>query len=213
MSIELIQLVDNTMGNNVYLINDQQADFCVVVDPSFDEEQILSHLKKNAWTLGQVWLSHGHYDHFWSTGELMRKAGGKPQLVMGAAAAAQVKAQSGLMLGGSAVPDIPVADVLLQGGETFRLGGQGARVEVFDVSGHAPGSMLFYLPEHHLALTGDAIFREGIGRFDLPGSDGELLFSNLREKVLTLPEDTTLYCGHGPKTTAGWERDHNPFLR
>jgi len=85
-------------------------------------------------------------------------------------------------------------------------------VEIRDVSGHSPGSMLFYVPELETAVVGDAIFRESIGRTDLPGSNHKLLLRNIREQIFTLPDQTILIPGHGPQTTVANEKAYNPFL-
>ncbi|MGB4594667.1 MAG: MBL fold metallo-hydrolase [Anaerolineaceae bacterium] len=81
-----------------------------------------------------------------------------------------------------------------------------------DVSGHSPGSLLFYVPELKTAIVGDAIFRESIGRTDLPGSDHKLLLRNIREQIFTLPDQTILIPGHGPSTTVEYEKVNNPYM-
>ncbi|MGM0670179.1 MAG: MBL fold metallo-hydrolase, partial [Gemmatimonadota bacterium] len=78
--------------------------------------------------------------------------------------------------------------------------------------GHAPGHVIFILPREEAAFVGDVIFRGAIGRADLMGGDFHQLMGSIREQVLTLPDQTTLFTGHGPETTVGWERKTNPFL-
>ena len=79
--------------------------------------------------------------------------------------------------------------------------------------GHADGSVCFYNPKEKFVITGDVLFRETIGRTDLPSGDFNLLMKSIREKLLTLPEDTLVYPGHGPETTIGYEIRNNAFIR
>ena len=89
----------------------------------------------------------------------------------------------------------------------------GLPADLLDVPGHCPGSLCFYFPEHAILVGGDVLFHRGIGRWDLPGGDGELLLRGIREKVLTLPDETVVLPGHGPSTSIGEEKAANPFAR
>jgi len=80
------------------------------------------------------------------------------------------------------------------------------------VPGHNPGSVLFYCEALKVAFTGDAIFRESIGRTDFPGGDYSLLLKSIREQVFTLPDETTLLPGHGPESSVAHEKRFNPYL-
>lgn len=89
----------------------------------------------------------------------------------------------------------------------------GLDFEVLDVPGHCPGSLCFFSRENELLIGGDVLFAGGVGRWDLPGGDGELLFAGIREKLYPLGENVTVLPGHGPPTTIGTERRTNPFVR
>lgn len=82
----------------------------------------------------------------------------------------------------------------------------------YQVPGHSPGSIALYFPDEQLVLSGDVLFKMGIGRTDLPGGDAHALIENLQQYILSLPADTTVYPGHGPSTTIGDEKANNPFL-
>jgi hydroxyacylglutathione hydrolase len=84
---------------------------------------------------------------------------------------------------------------------------------VLDVSGHSPAGVAYYCAEAGVALVGDAVFAEGIGRYDFPHSSRERLITNIRENLLTLPEDTVVYPGHGPSATIAQLLEHNMTLR
>ena len=89
----------------------------------------------------------------------------------------------------------------------------GLTFEILEVPGHCPGSLCFFLPEHELLIGGDVLFAGGVGRWDLPGGDGELLFAGIREKLYGLGDEVVVLPGHGPATTIGAERRSNPFVR
>ena len=116
---------------------------------------------------------------------------------------------------GMKVDPVPRLDIPLTHGMWLDVlpGGSRKLVEVRDVSGHHPGSVLFYIPELGMAVVGDAIFKGSIGRTDFEGSDHALLLKNIREQIYTLPDETTLLPGHGPATTVGFEKANNPFVR
>jgi hydroxyacylglutathione hydrolase len=89
----------------------------------------------------------------------------------------------------------------------------GLPTDVLDVPGHCPGSLCFHLPAQSTLIGGDVLFRGGIGRWDLPGGNREILLQGVREKILPLPGETTVLPGHGPATTVAEEQASNPFLR
>lgn len=89
----------------------------------------------------------------------------------------------------------------------------GAKFRVFEVPGHCPGSLCFFLPSQNLLVGGDVLFAGGVGRWDLPGGDAPQLFEGIKEKLFPLGDTVTVLPGHGPPTTIGQERKTNPFLR
>ncbi|HTJ10766.1 MAG TPA: MBL fold metallo-hydrolase [Dinghuibacter sp.] len=101
--------------------------------------------------------------------------------------------------------------VYLKPGEIIDFGQD--RLEVLFVPGHSPGHCCFYCAAQGFVIGGDALFRDSIGRTDLPGGDHETLLRSIRERLFTLPEDTIVLPGHGPGTTIGYEKRNNPFLR
>jgi hydroxyacylglutathione hydrolase len=96
--------------------------------------------------------------------------------------------------------------------ESCALRVDGEKLNVLETPGHSPGGVSFHWPKRNLVLSGDALFCEGVGRTDLPGSDRGVLDEALREVLLSLPDDTRVFPGHGPATTIGHEADANPFL-
>lgn len=109
---------------------------------------------------------------------------------------------------------IPVSDhgvdIALKDGETLYLGKE--PVKVISVPGHSPGSIALYCPESGFVITGDALFCGSIGRTDLPGGNHATLIRSVTDRLLTLPDSTTVLPGHGPETTVGEEKRSNPYL-
>lgn len=99
----------------------------------------------------------------------------------------------------------------LEPGKTIAFGKYA--LEVIHTPGHSPGSVCLYCKNDNFLIGGDVLFRESIGRTDLPGGDHDLLLQSIREKLYTLPDDTVVYNGHGPQTTIGHEKKYNPFVR
>ena len=87
-----------------------------------------------------------------------------------------------------------------------------SQLEIIHVPGHAPGHVVFYSKENSFLIAGDVLFYGSIGRTDLPGGNYNMLISNIKNKLFALPDDTKVYCGHGPETTIGFEKTTNPFL-
>lgn len=160
--------------------------------------------------VGMLVLTHGHWDHV-ADAEAIRERHGCPVLCHE-----------------ETVPMIAEEDFFLRQGFPFRIRpvhvdrvlregrGQdflGWSLDVLEVPGHCPGSLCFYSPEDGILVGGDVLFRGGVGRWDLPGGDGNLLSRGIREKVFTLPDATMVLPGHGPTTTVGEEKVSNPFVR
>ena len=85
-------------------------------------------------------------------------------------------------------------------------------LKVLFTPGHSPGHICFYVEQQQFIMGGDVLFRESIGRTDLPGADYDTLLKSIREKLFVLPDDVVVYSGHGPETTIGYEKKNNPFL-
>lgn len=98
----------------------------------------------------------------------------------------------------------------LQDGEELNICGYSC--QVIATPGHTPGGVCFYFPDEKILFTGDTLFAGGIGRADLPGGNYTTLIQSLQKRIMTLPEDTKIYCGHGPESSIGYEKQMNPFL-
>jgi glyoxylase-like metal-dependent hydrolase (beta-lactamase superfamily II) len=101
--------------------------------------------------------------------------------------------------------------IFLREHDTIRLGND--QLTVLFTPGHSPGHISFYCKEQHFVLSGDVLFRDSIGRTDLPGGDFNQLANSIKTRLYVLPDETIVYNGHGPETTIGYEKANNPYVR
>jgi len=154
-------------------------------------------------------LTHGHFDHVLDAAKIVQRHGCR--VAFHAETAPMVAEREFFTKLGFPVEIEPVtADFLLDETEETTLLGE--KFRIFCVPGHCPGSLCFLVPSEGALVGGDVLFRSGVGRWDLPGGDREILFKGIREKLLPLPDQTIVLPGHGPATTIGRERTENPFL-
>lgn len=181
-----------------------------VVDPGGDIERILAAVKKLGVTVERILITHGHLDHAGGTAALVRELGVP---VEGPQREDRFwidnMAQQGQMFGLAGAEQFE-PDRWLEDGDTVRVGD-----EVFDVihtPGHTPGHVVFVHSGARLAIVGDVLFAGSIGRTDFPRGDQATLVHSIRQKLFPLGDDITFVPGHGPQSTFGEERRHNPFV-
>ena len=215
MSLSMHLAVLGPIDNNVYFLVDNESKDCVLIDPSFEPSIQLRLSQEQGWQLKQIWLTHGHYDHIAGAKAVSEAFSPPLPIAMHPKSFAWAAAQPDTLKMGIRIDPIPSLDIPLAQGMWLDIvpGGSRKLVEVREVPGHNPGSVLFYIPELEMAVVGDAIFPGSIGRTDLEGSDHALLLKNIREQIYTLPDETTLLPGHGPATTVGFEKANNPYVR
>lgn len=155
-------------------------------------------------------LTHGHWDHMLD-GHHFASAGIP---VYGHEADTEMFSDPSKMASYS-IPGLEMKAVpinhWIEGGQTLEL--MGAELEIRHVPGHCPGNVMVYVASESAAVVGDVIFAGSVGRYDLPGGDVQILEQSIKTQVYTLPEDTTIYPGHGPTTTVAREKATNPFVR
>ncbi len=162
-------------------------------------------------TLGELWLTHGHWDHTQGGAEVVRRTGARVRAHRADRALIETPdVMRAFLMPGLTLEPLRV-DAWLEPGD--RLAGPGEFAEVRHVPGHCPGNVLFYFAGEGLAFVGDALFSGGIGRTDLPGGSFPQLEASIRGQIYSLPGKTVVYPGHGPATTVGAEKEGNPFVR
>lgn len=154
-------------------------------------------------------LTHGHFDHTADAAKIQRRHGCK---IAYHPDTAPMATDAGFFrrMGFELEIEPFAADLLLNEAPECEVAGM--KMKVLHVPGHCPGSLCFLLPSLKTLVGGDVLFRGGVGRWDLPGGDGPLLFEGIRTKLFTLEPDTVVLPGHGPSTTIGFERAHNPYV-
>jgi glyoxylase-like metal-dependent hydrolase (beta-lactamase superfamily II) len=194
---------------NCYILGCERTRQALVVDPGDEAERILAALREAELTVTHIVLTHAHFDHILAA-EALRAATAAP-ICIHADEAAMLQSQPALfrMFAGGSLPSI-VADQLLQDGDRLVVGD--LTVAVLHTPGHSPGGISLWVEAERIVLSGDALFAEGIGRTDFPGSDGPTLLESIRARLLTLSQETVVYPGHGPETTVRHEKRHNPWL-
>ena len=157
-----------------------------------------------------LWLTHGHWDHTQGAAEVVRRTGARVLAHRdGRRLIETPEVMRALLMPGLVVEPAKV-DQWIDDGQTMDALGESVRVG--HVPGHCPGSLMFYFPRLGAAFVGDALFRGGVGRTDLPGGDFAELERSIRSRIYTLPESTTVYSGHGEPTSVGEEKAHNPYV-
>lgn len=211
MTLKFYNRVLGPLQNNVCFLWDEESNDAVVVDPGLSSSDVRKVLEEHGWTLRQIWLTHAHGDHGACVAPLQASLIPRPQVLMHADSLAWDQSHGRSFNYGIPLAPLPPADRYLRAGDSMTLN-EVPIAEVREVPGHCPGSLLFYLPELKMALVGDVIFHESIGRTDLPGGDYASLLENIRSQVFSLPDDTVLLPGHGKFTTVAHEKRFNPFL-
>ena len=208
--MKIHHLVVGYLQTNCFLLIDPASKEAWIIDPGGNAGDILNLLAAENARLTRIINTHAHFDHILAVPDIQEATGATfhlhraDQPVLDFAPQA-VKSWLGWDWGPP-----PAVDSYLDHGDVLVLGNM--RLEVRHVPGHSPGSVIFVDHAGKRAWVGDAVFREGIGRTDLPGGNHAQLVRAINEHILTLPDDFTLYPGHGPFTTVGHERRHNPFI-
>ena len=203
------KLVVGDLQTNCYIVGDEVTREGVVIDPGGDADAILEAVQRLKLRMKLVVDTHGHFDHILANREVS-EATGAPLAVHPEDASMLTNPLRSFALFVGQVRPSPPATVLLTEGEVIELGA--VKLQVLHTPGHSPGSISLWCAEQKVIFSGDVLFNMGIGRTDFPGGDAELLVESIRTKLLTLPEDTVVWPGHGPSTTIGAEKRENPFL-
>lgn len=199
------------LQTNAYLLTAPERGEAVLIDAPLGIGEIAkSILEREKCRLTELWITHGHWDHTQGGAEVVRQTGARTV----------AHADDKILIETPEVMDRFMAerrnlepikvDRWVSQGEKLDI--LGTTAEVRHVPGHCPGNVLFYFAALNIAIVGDAIFRGSIGRVDLPGGDFATLERSIRQQIYTLPPDTVLFPGHGPKTTVGDEKKNNPYV-
>ena len=185
-----------------------------VIDPgmsnALEREAIYRALAGRGEEVEAIWLTHAHLDHVSGLGQLVEKSGCTFHMHVLDKPTYEAAPIAAKMYGVPMDPLPQIGKLDLVHGK--RLDWGTCSVEVRFTPGHAPGHVVFYCAQEGWVIGGDVLFRESIGRTDLPGGDAATLALSITEQLYTLPDETVVFSGHGPVTTIGHEKAHNPFV-
>jgi glyoxylase-like metal-dependent hydrolase (beta-lactamase superfamily II) len=202
------QLRVGTVQANCYISADERSRHALVIDPGGDAEKIMARIDRLRLDVDLIVLTHGHFDHLGALNAIREATHGLIAVPEGELEIIRASRQIAQLFAGIDIPEAPLPDRILHEGDVLRVGDQ--ILTVVSAPGHSPGHVI--LVGDGLAFVGDVVFAGGIGRSDFPGGDPDVLMKSIATRILTLPDATTLYPGHGPVTTVGRERRTNPFL-
>ncbi|MBO8169739.1 MAG: MBL fold metallo-hydrolase [Thermoanaerobacteraceae bacterium] len=202
-------IVVGALATNCYLVGCEKTKKAALIDPGDDGEKILAAVKQSGFQVDYIINTHGHVDHI-GANKNVKEATGAQLLIHKDDAdflTNPSKNLSGLMAKQNTGP---AADRLLDDGDKINIGNT-VTLEVLHTPGHTPGGIC--LKGEDVIFTGDTVFAGSIGRTDLPGGSYTTIINSIREKLMALEGDFTLYPGHGPASTLREEKVSNPFLR
>ena len=211
---ELI-VITNQLGDfmtNCYTVYNAVTRDAVLIDPACNARFLNNILVNEQLNCIAILLTHGHYDHIGALPELMELVGHKVPIYASAEEEDVLndpRKNLSTMLSGQMVT--VKADILLQDDQEIEL--LDTKLRCFLVPGHTKGGMCYYFAENGILFSGDTLFARSIGRSDFPTGDGIKLVKSIKEKLMTLPDETIVYPGHNERTTIGKERSANPFIQ
>ena len=198
---------------NTLVVHQGGRSDCVIIDPGFQPDKIVTVLQRRNLEPAAILLTHGHADHIAGNAFLKQRWPQLP-LIIGAGDAEMLVDPIANLSGLAEVAVVsPPADRLVREGDV--VDAAGLRFLVRDVPGHSPGHVVYIVGDAtpQVVFGGDVLFAGSVGRTDFPGGSGPQLIQGIREKLFPLPPDTIVYPGHGPATTIGEEMRSNPFCR
>lgn len=205
--MKVVAIPNGAFAENCFLVLDEDARECAIVDPGEDAGLILRRVAATGCRPVAVWLTHAHLDHVLGVPRVRAETGAPVYLHPADRPLYDgVPEQAGWF--GLRADPLPPPDREFTAGDRVRVGA--VEFTVRHVPGHSPGSVA--LVGAGLVFAGDVLFQGSVGRTDLPGGDPDALLASIERELLVLPDTTIVYAGHGPETTIGAERRANPFL-
>ena len=203
---------NNDMGQNIYLYYDQKSGEGVLIDSGCseaDKNAIAAIIAENNITVKGILLTHGHYDHITAIDEMR---------VLTSAEVCSHEAEKDVLENPNLNLSVNMGMKLSVTPENFFVDGDGFQVgdiklKLLHTPGHTPGGVCYFDEKNGNLFSGDTLFQESIGRSDFPLGNHQELLGSIMKKLMTLPDNTKVYPGHGPSTTVGHEKQNNPFLR
>jgi hydroxyacylglutathione hydrolase len=209
--ISIKKFVFNSFEVNTYILSDETNE-CVIIDPAcYDDRErktLTDFIEKNALKPVRLLITHCHIDHVLGASFVSEKYSLSTEIHKdGLPLLGNLKGYG--MMFGLTVENILKPDTFIEENQIIKFGN--SSLKAFYTPGHANGSLVFY-SEEGFVIVGDVLFYGSVGRTDLPSGNQDLLIKNIKNKLFVLPNNTKVYCGHGPETTIGFEKENNPFF-
>jgi hydroxyacylglutathione hydrolase len=217
MQLSMLQIqrfTFNPFSENTYLVYDSQTKECAIIDPGclsiHEQKTVQDFIASRHLQVKHLINTHCHIDHIVGNAFIKRTYGTKlaihpaevPMLDLARTHAPRYGIEN---------YEPATADTWLIGGQEIHLGNH--PLHIWHVPGHSPGHIALYSIDNNFCISGDVLFKNYIGRTDLPGGNLKTLLKSIHEKLFSLPDEVLLYAGHGATTTIGWEKTNNPFCK
>lgn len=202
-------VVVGALGVNCFVLGCEATGQGVVVDPGDEVDRILAQVKQRGLRIVAIINTHGHFDHVGANRQLAQVTQAPLYIHQADVPLLERVAKTAAMYG---LPgeNSPQPDRLLEDGMLIEFGTH--RLQVIHTPGHTQGGCCLYLEAENKLIAGDTLFADGVGRTDLPGGSHQQLVESIKTRLFTLPDQVQVYPGHGPTTTIGHEKRHNPYL-
>jgi hydroxyacylglutathione hydrolase len=195
---------------NCSVFGDEQSREALVVDPGDQIDSVLGIVAKHGLTVKAIVITHAHIDHIGGAQKLKQATGAPVYMNLNDTELQKMMpVQAGWL--GTPTPEAVEIDVPARDGDKLLVGA--TEVQVLHTPGHTQGSIGLWMPAEGKLVAGDTLFRNSIGRTDLPGGDGRQILRSIHDKLMPLPDETVVIPGHGGNTTIGREKEFNPFLQ
>lgn len=213
MAVHIEVFTFNPFQENTYVLYDDKKN-CVIIDPGCyekeEEQALLNFIKSNDLAPSALLNTHAHIDHVLGNSFILDNYSIDHYLHNDDLTTLKAVPNYAHLYGFAGYKVSPLPTKILKGGEKLVFGE--IELDVIFTPGHAPGHVVFYNKENNFVINGDVLFRGSYGRVDLPGGSLEVLKKSITEKMFTLPDNTAVYCGHGPATSIGVEKKSNYIL-
>jgi hydroxyacylglutathione hydrolase len=195
---------------NCSVFGDERTREAIVIDPGDEIEKITAVLAEHRLRVKAIVITHAHIDHVAGAHRLRQLTNAPIYMNERDTRLLDLLETQAAWLGVK-TPPRPAIDTPSAEGTVLTLGE--TQFHILDTPGHSPGSQSIWIPEENKLVAGDTLFRDSIGRTDLPGGDGRQILASIKTRLLNLPEDAVVIPGHGAQTTIGREKKYNPFLQ
>ena len=204
----------NPVGENTYIIWDEETLEAAIIDAGMSNNRensaVSQFITENNLQLKYALQTHMHFDHIWGLSYIKEKFGLSPLCHKAEDSIYADVPEMTSMFRLSMNWNLPTVERYIDEGEDIQLGN--TAIKVLYTPGHTPGGLSFYIESAKTIFTGDTLFQGSIGRTDLPGGNLQQEIESIKNKIITLPAETIIYSGHGPKSNVGWELRNNPYL-